>query len=71
MFGKLKSSSAINTNGIGLGLNICRQICEAFEGEISVESVEGGGSTFTFSIKTKTPRELKIEQIQLNIETSI
>jgi two-component system sensor histidine kinase BarA len=52
VFGKLRASSSINTNGIGLGLNICRTICEVFEGEIYVKSGLNRGSTFTFSIKT-------------------
>jgi signal transduction histidine kinase len=41
VFGKLSATSSINANGIGLGLNICKQICEAFEGGISVSSVLG------------------------------
>lgn len=38
LFGKLKSNSNINRAGIGLGLNICKQIVSAFEGEIHCES---------------------------------
>lgn len=37
MFGKLKSTSSINTSGIGLGLFICKRICETFDGKISLE----------------------------------
>jgi signal transduction histidine kinase len=51
LFGKLRSTSSINTSGIGLGLSICKKIVETFEGNIVVSSKIGQGSTFTFSIK--------------------
>ena len=57
LFGKLKTSKHENTNGIGLGLNICKQICEAFDGDIRVHSVLGQGSIFTFRIKTSTRKQ--------------
>ena len=50
LFGKLSQTSNINANGIGLGLNICKKICEAFDGTIVVKSVQNEGSTFTFSM---------------------
>lgn len=51
LFGKIQSSKDHNKQGIGLGLNICRQIVEQFEGKIHCESHPGQGATFTFTWK--------------------
>ena len=56
MFGKLKTTGQLNTNGIGLGLHICKRICDSFQGSICLEhSKEGEGSTFTFTMVTQGP----------------
>jgi hypothetical protein len=62
----LRASSSINTNGIGLGLNICKTICEVFEGEISVKSAVNHGSTFTFSIKTEQNEPIALSDISIS-----
>lgn len=49
-FKQVDSSDRTEKKGIGLGLAIARSIIAAHEGEIAVESEEGKGSTFWFTI---------------------
>ena len=42
-----------NAGGMGLGLAIVKTFIEAHNGKVSVESKEGAGSTFRFSVPTK------------------
>jgi signal transduction histidine kinase len=43
-------SEKVNDLGVGLGLNLCKEIVELFDGEIKVQSIEGKGSTFIFNL---------------------
>lgn len=43
--------------GAGLGLYLCRAVIEAHGGHISVNSQEGKGATFTFSLPIESPRK--------------
>lgn len=53
MFGKLKSTSKINANGIGLGLFTCKRICEILDGNIRLaKSRLNEGTEFTFTVRT-------------------
>jgi len=45
-----RASSSKGTEGLGLGLYISRLIVEAHGGDIWVESMEGSGSVFSFSL---------------------
>lgn len=44
-----------NEKGTGLGLKLCYELVQKNNGEISVESIEGEGSTFCISFQTKEP----------------
>ena len=46
----------INVRGNGVGLSICKKLCEQLEGEIAVESKQDVGSKFTFRMKAYQAR---------------
>lgn len=49
-FFRAKNAKALNLRGTGLGLAIVKRIVDGAGGSIRVESQEGKGSTFTFSL---------------------
>jgi len=50
-------TGAAESGGFGLGLAICREIIESFDGDIRAESEEGAGSTFYFTVPVYVENE--------------
>lgn len=62
-FQQADSSKTRRYGGTGLGLSIAKKIIEIMGGEITVESEEGKGTTFTFTIPFKKLQSNNIQQM--------
>lgn len=56
-FSQADTSTTRKFGGTGLGLSITKQLCELMNGDISVKSQLNQGSTFSFSVRLKPPRQ--------------
>ncbi|KAA0129319.1 PAS domain S-box protein [Chryseobacterium sp. SN22] len=54
-FYRVESEGMKNKKGFGIGLYICKEIVARHHGEIGVESTEGKGSTFWFTLPVANP----------------
>jgi signal transduction histidine kinase len=60
-FYQVDTSVTRKHGGTGLGLSICRGLCEGLGGKIWVDSDEGCGSTFFFSILDQSKKKSEVE----------
>lgn len=68
-FSQVDASLTKNYDGIGLGLNICKEIVQLMNGIIGVESQLGIGSTFWFTVKLTKNHAPEAENLARNSET--
>ena len=52
-FTTLERNKSLNPHGVGLGLTLCKIICENLNGDIAVFSDGQNGSTFEFRLKVQ------------------
>jgi signal transduction histidine kinase/ActR/RegA family two-component response regulator len=63
-FTQANTSTTLNFGGTGLGLAISNRIVNLMGGDISVSSVLGSGSTFSFELLFKVVAEVETKQIK-------
>ena len=69
-FFRVDSSMTREIGGTGLGLSICKSIIELLGGSVSVETVLGKGSAFSFSLPVAGPDLVPAPEIVAQLETT-
>lgn len=54
------------TKGTGLGLDISQRLCQMHDSKLEIRSVEGEGSTFSFSLPLATDEQINAEEQEIN-----
>ncbi len=67
-FSQVDSSTTRKYGGTGLGLVICEKLVTLMGGSISVHSISGQGTTFTFSIKVLPSKNAVLNYVHFNAE---
>lgn len=64
LFYRLENTYTRNTEGTGLGLAIAKKVAELMDGELSLKSKIGEGSSFIFTFNAETFSEEEISSLQ-------